>query len=90
MSGKFLFSSQIILNRHTDHFFSLVASSGINLGVTDADIKLEGLLVNLKSALQRWFHTVFPKKEVPLSLHQLVEAFNDPIDPMLEYNATKL
>ena len=69
---------------------SPVASSGINLGVADADIKLEGLLVDLKSALQRWFHTVFPKKEVPSSLHQLIEAFNDPIDPMLEYKATKL
>ena len=63
---------------------------GINLGVADVDVKLEGLLVNLKSALQRWFINVFPKKEVPSSLHQLVEAFNAPIDPMLEYRATKL
>ena len=46
--------------------------------------------MNLKSALQRWFRTVFPKKEVPSSLYQLIEAFNDPIDPMLEYKATKL
>ena len=66
------------------------ASSGINLGVADVDTKLEGLLVNLKSALQRWFRTVFPKKEIPSSLHQLIEAFNDPIDPMLEYKAAKL
>ena len=27
---------------------------------------------------------------MPLSLHQLVDAFNAPIDPMLEYKATKL
>ena len=54
------------------------------------DVKLEGLLVNLKSTLQRWFHTVFPKKETPSSLHQLIDAFNDPIGPMLEYKATKL
>ena len=46
--------------------------------------------MNLKSALQRWFHTIFPKKETPTSLHQLIDAFNDPIDPMLEYKATKL
>ena len=32
----------------------------------------------------------FPKKEVPSSLHQLIKAFNDPIDPMLEYKAAKL
>ena len=63
---------------------------GINLGVADVDTKLEGLLVNLKGALQRWFRTVLPKKEVPSSLYQLIEAFNDPIDPMLEYKATKL
>ena len=46
--------------------------------------------MNLKSALQRWFRNVFPKKEMPSSLHQLVDAFNAPIDPMLEYKATKL
>ena len=46
--------------------------------------------MNLKSALQRWFRTIFPKKEMPSSLHQLVDAFNAPIDPMLEYKATKL
>ena len=54
------------------------------------DVKLEVLLVNLKSGFQRWFHTVFPKKETPSSLHQLIDAFNAPIDPMLEYKATKL
>ena len=78
------------MNFRADRFFTPVASSGINLGVADVDIKLEGLLVNLKSTLQRWFHTVFLKKEVPSSLHQLIEAFNDPIDPTLEYKATKL
>ena len=78
------------MNFRADCFFTPVASSGINLGVADVDIKLEGLLVDLKSALQRWFHTVFPKKEVPSSLHQLIEAFNDPINPMLEYKSTKL
>ena len=46
--------------------------------------------MNLKSALQRWFRTVFPKKEMPSSLHQLIDVFNAPIDPMLEYKATKL
>ena len=80
----------IILETGTGHSFSLTASSGINLGVADVDVKLEGLLVNLKSALQMWFHTVFPKKETPSSLHQLIDAFNDPVDPMLEYKATKL
>jgi hypothetical protein len=68
----------------------LSVSSGINLGVADVDTKLEGLLVNLKSALQRWHSTVFPKEKAPLSLHQLIEAFNAPVDPMLEYRATKL
>ncbi len=68
----------------------LSVSSGINLGVADVDTKLEEMLVNLKSALQRWFRAVFPKKEMPSSLHQLVEVFNAPIDPMLEYKATKL
>ena len=66
------------------------ASSGINLGVADVDTKLEGLLISLKSALQRWFRTVLPKKDVPSSLYQLIEDFNDPIDPMLEYKAAKL
>ena len=80
----------MISNQRTDHYFFLAASSGINVGVADVDTKLEGLLVNLKSALQRWFHTVFPKKEVPSLLHQLIEAFNAPIDPILEYKATKL
>ena len=44
----------------------------------------------MKGALQRWFRTVLPKKEVPSSLYQLIEAFNDPIDPTLEYKAAKL
>ena len=66
------------------------ASSGINLGVADVDTKLEGLLTSLKSALQRWFRTVLPKKDVPSSLYQLIEAFSDPTDPMLEYKAAKL
>ena len=80
----------MISNQCTNRYFFLAASSGINLGVADVDIKLEGLLANLKSALQRWLLTVFPKKEMPSSLHQLIEAFNAPIDPMLEYKATKL
>ena len=63
---------------------------GYLIGVVDVDTKLEGLLINLKGALQRWFRIVLPKKEVPSSLYQLIEAFNDPIDPMLEYKAVKL
>ena len=68
----------------------IVASSGINLGVADVDTKLEGLLTSLKGALQRLFRTVLPQIDVPSSLYQLIEAFNDPIDPMLEYKAAKL
>ena len=66
------------------------ASAGINLGVTDVNTKLEGLLISLKGALQRWFRTVLPKKDVPSSLYQLIEAFSDPTDHMLEYKAAKL
>ena len=71
-------------------FISTAASSGINLGVADVDTKLEGLLINLKGALQRWFRMVLPKKDVPSSLYQLIEAFSDPTDPMTKYKAAKL
>ena len=46
--------------------------------------------MNLKRALQRWFINIFPKKEVPSSLSELIDFFNVPIDPMLKYQATKL
>ena len=71
-------------------FITIAASSGINLGVADVDTKLEGLLISLKGALQRWFRTILPKKDVPSSLYQLIEAFSDPTDPMMEYTAAKL
>ena len=69
---------------------STAASSGINLSVADVDVKLEGLLVKLKGSLQRWFRTVLPKKDVPSSLSQLIDAFSDPTDPMAEFKASKL
>ena len=46
--------------------------------------------MNLKGALQRWFISIFPKKEVPSSLDELLKTFSAPVDPMLEYRATKL
>ena len=69
---------------------STATSSGINLSVADVDVRLEGLLVKLKGALQRWFRTVLLKKDVPSSLFQLIEAFSDPTDPMAEFKAAKL
>ena len=58
--------------------------------MSDTDTKLGKLFVSLKGALQWWFTSVFPKKEVPSSLDKLLEIFSAPIDPMLEYHVTKL
>ena len=58
--------------------------------MADADVKLEQLFMSLKGALQRWFISVFPKKEEPSSLDELLKIFSAPVNLMLEYRATKL
>ena len=52
--------------------------------------KTTELFLQAKVALERWHSNVFPEAEVPKTFDELLGIFAAPVDPLMEYRATKL
>ena len=48
------------------------------------------LFLRAKVALERWHSNVFPEAELPKTFSELLDKFATPVDPLMEYRATKL
>ena len=52
--------------------------------------KTSELFLRAKVALERWHSNVFPEAELPKTFGELLDKFTAPVDPLMEYRATKL
>ena len=52
--------------------------------------KTTELFLRAKVALERWHSNVFPEAELPKTFGELLDKFAAPVDPLMEYRATKL